>query len=65
MEPSPEYAPFFVLVQEKVYMSKIVIEFLQGSPDATYEDLINKIEVRGSFPGRGPRPHPRAAGPAR
>ncbi|XP_003460912.3 DNA (cytosine-5)-methyltransferase 1 isoform X2 [Cavia porcellus] len=45
MEPSPEYAPFFVLVQEKVYMSKIVIEFLQGSPDATYEDLINKIET--------------------
>ncbi|EHB03719.1 DNA (cytosine-5)-methyltransferase 1 [Heterocephalus glaber] len=45
MEPSPDYKPFFGLIQEKIYMSKIVIEFLQGNPDATYEDLINKIET--------------------
>ncbi|XP_023572897.1 DNA (cytosine-5)-methyltransferase 1 isoform X2 [Octodon degus] len=45
MEPSPEYEPIFGLIQEKIYISKIVIEFLQGNPDATYEDLINKIET--------------------
>uniref|UniRef100_A0A287CVP0 DNA (cytosine-5)-methyltransferase n=1 Tax=Ictidomys tridecemlineatus TaxID=43179 RepID=A0A287CVP0_ICTTR len=45
MEPSPEYAPIFGLMQEKIYISKIVVEFLQGNPDATYEDLINKIET--------------------
>ncbi|XP_019064640.1 DNA (cytosine-5)-methyltransferase 1 [Fukomys damarensis] len=45
MEPSPDYEPLFGLIQEKIYMSKIVIEFLQGNPDATYEDLINKIET--------------------
>ncbi|XP_073910199.1 DNA (cytosine-5)-methyltransferase 1 isoform X3 [Castor canadensis] len=45
MDPSPEYAPIFGLMQEKIYISKIVVEFLQGNPDATYEDLINKIET--------------------
>lgn len=45
MEPSEEYAPIFALMQEKIYMSKIVVEFLQKNPDATYEDLLNKIEV--------------------
>lgn len=52
MNPSPDYAPIFGLMQEKIYISKIVVEFLQGNPDATYEDLINKIEVRG---GGAPR----------
>lgn len=46
MDPSSEYAPIFALMQEKVYISKIVVEFLQKNPDAVYEDLINKIEVR-------------------
>ncbi|XP_012889489.1 PREDICTED: DNA (cytosine-5)-methyltransferase 1 isoform X1 [Dipodomys ordii] len=45
MDPSPEYAPIFGQMQEKVYISKIVVEFLLGNPDATYEDLINKIET--------------------
>lgn len=45
MHPSEEYAPIFALMQEKIYMSKIVVEFLQKNPDATYEDLLNKIEV--------------------
>lgn len=45
MDPSDEYAPIFALMQEKIYMSKIVVEFLQKNPDATYEDLLNKIEV--------------------
>lgn len=47
MEPSPDYSPMFSLMQEKIYISKIVVEFLQNNRDATYEDLINKIEVRG------------------
>lgn len=46
MHSSEEYAPIFALMQEKIYMSKIVVEFLQKNPDATYEDLLNKIEVR-------------------
>lgn len=46
MEPSPDYAPIFGLMQEKIYISKIVVEFLQSNPHAVYEDLINKIEVR-------------------
>lgn len=45
MEPSEEYAPIFALMQEKIYMSKIVVEFLQNNPDVSYEDLLNKIEV--------------------
>ncbi|XP_051011932.1 LOW QUALITY PROTEIN: DNA (cytosine-5)-methyltransferase 1 [Acomys russatus] len=45
MEPSPDYAPIFGLMQEKIYISKIVVEFLQGNREAVYEDLINKIET--------------------
>ncbi|XP_055457303.1 DNA (cytosine-5)-methyltransferase 1 [Psammomys obesus] len=45
MEPSPDYAPIFGLMQEKIYISKIVVEFLLGNPHAVYEDLINKIET--------------------
>lgn len=45
MDPNPEYAPLFSVMQEKIYISKIVVEFLQGNPDSTYEDLINKIET--------------------
>lgn len=47
MDPNPEYAPMFSVMQEKIYISKIVVEFLQSNPDSTYEDLINKIEVQG------------------
>lgn len=45
MDPSEEYSAIFALMQEKIYMSKIVVEFLQKNQDATYEDLLNKIEV--------------------
>lgn len=45
MHSSEEYAPIFALMQEKIYMSKIVVEYLQKNPDASYEDLLNKIEV--------------------
>jgi len=46
MQPSEEYSSIFALMQEKIYMSKIVVEFLQKNPDVSYEDLLNKIEVR-------------------
>ena len=49
MHPSEEYAPIFALMQEKIYMSKIVVEFLQKNPDTSYEDLLNKIEVRSWY----------------
>uniref|UniRef100_A0A6Q2Z553 DNA (cytosine-5)-methyltransferase n=1 Tax=Esox lucius TaxID=8010 RepID=A0A6Q2Z553_ESOLU len=45
MDPSEEYAPIFAVMQEKIYMSKMVVEFLQKNPDVSYEDLLNKIEV--------------------
>ena len=45
MEPSEAYSPFIEQMKVKVHMSKIVIEFLTNNPDATYEDLLNKIQV--------------------
>ncbi|XP_045146253.1 DNA (cytosine-5)-methyltransferase 1 isoform X3 [Echinops telfairi] len=45
MDPNPDYKPIFDLIQEKIYISKIVVEFLQNNPEAAYEDLINKIET--------------------
>lgn len=55
MEPSEEYAPIFALMQEKIYMSKIVVEFLQNNRDVSYEDLLNKIEVSNPRGSAGPR----------
>ncbi len=45
MSPSEGYAPIMDTVQEKIYMSKVLIEFLANNMDATYEDLLNKIQV--------------------
>ncbi|XP_046403240.1 DNA (cytosine-5)-methyltransferase PliMCI-like isoform X2 [Ischnura elegans] len=48
MRPSPEYAPFMAVVQEKIFMSKIVIEFLcgtRGNGGDTYEDLLNTLRT--------------------
>ena len=45
MEPSPEYAPIMDSVREKIYMSKLVIEFVSDNMYATYEDLLNKLQV--------------------
>ncbi|XP_052224566.1 DNA (cytosine-5)-methyltransferase 1-like isoform X2 [Dreissena polymorpha] len=45
MQSSDHYAPFMDTMQEKINMSKIVIEFLNRNPDATYEDLLNKIQT--------------------
>ena len=44
MAPSPSYEPFVRVVLEKIYMSKILIEFMiENAMDAAYEDLLNKI----------------------
>ncbi|XP_043229878.1 DNA (cytosine-5)-methyltransferase 1-like isoform X1 [Amphibalanus amphitrite] len=45
MEPSPEYAPIMDSVREKIYMSKLVIEFVSDNMFATYEDLLNKLQT--------------------
>lgn len=45
MEPSEVYAPFMNTVKEKIYMSKLVIEFLLDEISPVYEDLVNKIQV--------------------
>ena len=51
MSPSEEYKPFWIAVQEKIYMSKILIEFLKVHPEAMYEDLLSKIQVRFDIKG--------------
>lgn len=45
MEPSEAYAPFMDAVKEKIYMSKLVIEFLLDEIDLTYEDLLHKLQT--------------------
>ncbi|XP_076172771.1 DNA (cytosine-5)-methyltransferase PliMCI [Ptiloglossa arizonensis] len=45
MEPAEAYAPFMDSVKEKIYMSKIVIEFLLDEINPTYEDLLNKLQT--------------------
>lgn len=49
MKGSESYTPFMDQMQEKINMSKIVIEFLVKMPEATYEDLLNKIQVHMSW----------------
>ena len=45
MEPSEAFAPLWKAMQEKIHMSKIVIEFLKNNEAAEYEDLLNQLEV--------------------
>ena len=48
MSPSEAYKPYMDTMREKIHMSKVVIEFLQNNQEATYEDLLNKIQVTHS-----------------
>jgi len=48
MSGSEAYQPFMLQMQEKIHMSKIVIEFLNKMPEATYEDLLIKLQVDDS-----------------
>lgn len=45
MEPSEPYAPFMKKINEKICISKTVIEFLLEDKSATYEDLLNRLQV--------------------
>lgn len=45
MSPSETYSPFVEAVREKIYLSKLVIEFMLNDSDAAYEDLLNKLET--------------------
>jgi DNA (cytosine-5)-methyltransferase 1 len=45
MEPSEAYAPIMKKVNEKIFISKTVIEFLLEDNSATYEDLLNRLQV--------------------
>jgi len=45
MTPSDEYVFVMDTLKEKIYMSKVVIEFLANNQDSNYEDLINRIET--------------------
>lgn len=46
MEPSSEYEPFMKLARQKSLLSKTVIEFLYDSPNPTYEELLNRLQVK-------------------
>jgi len=35
-------------VREKIHMSKLVIEFLLDADNPSYEDLLNKLQVKDS-----------------
>ena len=45
MSPSDAYEPFMATVWEKIHLSKVTIEFLSNNPEATYEDLLNKLQT--------------------
>ena len=45
MSPSEHYDPIMAAMTDKIYMSKVVIEFLANNQDATYEDLVNKVQT--------------------
>ncbi|XP_023248087.1 DNA (cytosine-5)-methyltransferase PliMCI [Copidosoma floridanum] len=49
MEPSPEYASFMETATLKIFVSKTVIEFVLHEPDASYEDLLRKLQVSPLF----------------
>ncbi|KAL1124037.1 hypothetical protein AAG570_001807 [Ranatra chinensis] len=51
MEPSADYAPFMTSVKEKIYMGKLVIEFLLDEINPSYEDLLNNIQTSLPPPG--------------
>lgn len=46
MAPLEAYAFIMDTMKEKIYLSKVVIEFLHKNQEATYEDLLNKLQVR-------------------
>ncbi|RZF31855.1 hypothetical protein LSTR_LSTR009502 [Laodelphax striatellus] len=51
MQPSPDYQPIFDTVKEKIYMGKLVIDFLLDNDNPSYEDLINMLQTTVPPPG--------------
>lgn len=45
MKASDDYAPFVETIQQKIFLAKVVIEFVSNNEVATYEDLLNKLQV--------------------
>lgn len=45
MEPSAEYTGYMSVVKEKTFMSNLVISFLIENEAASYEDLLQRLEV--------------------
>lgn len=50
MEPSEAYIPFMEAVRQKIFLSKTVIEYLMENESATYEDLLNTLQVCNNPP---------------
>ncbi|XP_045468881.1 DNA (cytosine-5)-methyltransferase 1-like isoform X2 [Harmonia axyridis] len=52
MEPSQDYEPFWEAVNEKIHLSKKIIEYLldEGWQNPTYEDLLRLIQSLGRYP---------------
>ena len=45
MEPSEEYSYLWQNVRKKTHISNVVIEYLQNNQDASYEDLLHRLQV--------------------
>ena len=45
LDPSEEYAPLWQNVRKKTHISNVVIEYLQNNPDASYEDLLHRLQT--------------------
>jgi len=52
MKPSECYEPFMDVMMSKIQLSKLVIEFLINSPDASYEDLLNHLQTAAPLKGQ-------------
>ena len=52
MSPSECYEPFMDVMMSKIQLSKLVIEFLTNSPDASYEDLLNHLQTAAPLKGQ-------------
>ena len=52
MNPSECYEPFMDVMMSKIQLSKLVIEFLTNSPEASYEDLLNHLQTAAPLKGQ-------------
>lgn len=45
VQPSAEYKPFFDKMLEKIYLTKILIEYLDKHTEAKYPDFLERIQI--------------------